>query len=488
MLKDILFGVTLKALIGDREGRVKNITFDSRKVTNNSLFVAIKGLTVDGHRFIHEAIEAKAKVIVCEQMPAHLHEGVTYVQTDNSAKSLAIISANFYGKPSEKIKLVGITGTNGKTTCANLLFDLFQNIGYKTGLLSTIENRIGHKTLSTCFTTVDAVELNKLLAQMVREGCNYCFMEVSSHALVQQRVAGIHFTGGVFTNISHEHLDYHKTFDDYIQAKKLMFDELPSDAFALVNADDRRAHIMLQNTKAKQYKMAVRTMGDFRARIIHNTFHGLELNFNGIGVWFRLIGTFNAYNLLTAYAVAILLGKEAEDVLNGLSVTRSPIGRFEKIENKSNILAIVDYAHTPDALQKVLGTINDLRTKNEILITVVGCGGDRDKAKRPKMAHIAASLSDKVILTSDNPRSENPKQILEDMKVGIPKSYTQNSMIIEDRKEAIHVACNMVKTGDIILVAGKGHENYQEIKGERYHFDDRETLSELLNESGYAMD
>ncbi|MEQ8627212.1 UDP-N-acetylmuramoyl-L-alanyl-D-glutamate--2,6-diaminopimelate ligase [Ekhidna sp.] len=480
-LKDILFGVSLKSITGNRDEKVTGITFDSRKVEKGSLFVAVKGLTVDGHDFIHGAIEKGARVIVCEEVPESLDKDITVVQTDNSAKALGIIASNFYGRPSEKLKLVGITGTNGKTTCATLLFELFQNLGYSVGLLSTVENKINHKILDTSFTTPDAVQLNQLLAEMVESGCTHAFMEVSSHALVQNRVAGIHFTGGVFTNISHDHLDYHKTFDEYIAAKKLLFDGLTSEAFALVNVDDKRGAVMLQNTKGEKNRMGIRSMADYRVRIIHNTLQGLELNFDGVDVWFKLIGEFNAYNLLTSYAVAILLGEEKEEVLSGLSTTTGASGRFEKVENTSNVMAIVDYAHTPDALENVLQTIDDLRTKNETLVTVVGCGGDRDKTKRPKMAGIAARFSDKVILTSDNPRTEDPQQILEDMKDGIPKSKERNVMVIADRKEAIRTACNLVNDQDIILVAGKGHETYQEINGTRHHFDDREVLKELLN-------
>ena len=481
VLKDILFGVSLQSITGDRELSVSSVEFDSRKVKKGSMFVAVKGLTVDGHEYIDQAIEKGALVIVCERMPEEPQEGITYVQTIHSEEALGILASNFHGRPSEKIKLIGITGTNGKTTCATLLYELFINLGYKAGLLSTVENKINHKVLQTSFTTPDAVQLNELLAQMAKEGCTHCFMEVSSHALVQNRVAGIHFTGGVFTNISHDHLDYHKTFEEYINAKKMLFDQLSSEAFALVNADDKRGAVMLQNTKADKFRMGIKSMADFRVRIIHDTLQGLELNFSGVDVWFKLIGKFNAYNLLTAYSVAVLLGEESEEVLSGLSTTKGASGRFEKVDNKSNVLAIVDYAHTPDALENVLKTIDELRTKNELLVTVVGCGGDRDKSKRPKMAKIAATLSDKVILTSDNPRSEDPKQILEEMRKGIPKSYDRNILVIEDRKEAIRAACSMSSNQDIILVAGKGHENYQEINGERHHFDDKEILTEILN-------
>ncbi len=481
ILKDILYGISLRTLTGNREEKVAGIAFDSRQVKNDFLFVAIKGLAVDGHDYIDKAIASGAKVIVCEHLPDLPYDDVTLVQTDNSAEALGIIASNFYGRPSEKIKLVGITGTNGKTTCATLLYELFINLGFSVGLLSTVENKINNKILETSFTTPDALQLNQLLSEMIERGCTHCFMEVSSHALVQNRVAGIHFTGGVFTNISHDHLDYHKTFDEYIAAKKLLFDGLSSGAFALVNADDKRGAVMLQNTNADKHRMAIKSMADFKVRVIHNTLQGLELNFDGVDVWFKLIGKFNAYNLLTVYSVALLLGEEKESVLSGLSMTKGASGRFQKVENNANVLAIVDYAHTPDALENVLQTINDLRTKNELLVTVVGCGGDRDKTKRPKMAQLATKLSDKVILTSDNPRTEDPKIILEDMRAGIPKSKERNVMVIEDRKEAIRTACNLIKDNDIILVAGKGHETYQEVNGVRHHFDDKEILNELLN-------
>ncbi len=480
-LKDILFGVSLRALTGNRDQEVSGIAFDSRKVESGFLFVAIKGITVDGHDYIEKAIALGARVIVCQNLPEIEQDDITIVQTDNSAEALGIIASNFYGRPSEKLKLVGITGTNGKTTCATLLFELFINLGYSVGLLSTVENKINDKILEASFTTPDALQLNQLLKEMVDRGCTHCFMEVSSHALVQERVAGIHFEGGVFTNISHDHLDYHKTFDEYIAAKKRLFDGLSSDAFALVNADDRRGTVMLQNSKAAKHKMAIKSMADFKVRIIHNTIQGLELNFDGVDVWFKLIGSFNAYNVLTAYATAMLLGEEKEAVLSSLSITKGADGRFEKVENEANILAIVDYAHTPDALENVLETLDDLRTKNELLVTVVGCGGDRDKDKRPKMSAIATQYSDKVILTSDNPRTEDPKQILEDMRAGIPKSKERNVMVIEDRKEAIRTACNLANNNDIVLVAGKGHETYQEVNGVRHHFDDKEILNELLN-------
>ncbi|MDE0472805.1 MAG: UDP-N-acetylmuramoyl-L-alanyl-D-glutamate--2,6-diaminopimelate ligase [Ekhidna sp.] len=480
-LKDILYGISLKSLIGNREVEVAGIAFDSRKMKAGYLFVAIRGLTVDGHDYIKEAIEIGAKVIICECLPELSGENLTIVQTHNSGEALGIIASNFYGRPSEKLKVVGITGANGKTTCATLLHNLFTNLGYSAGLLSTVENKIKDKVLNAGFTTPDALQLSQLMSDMVKAGCTYCFMEVSSHALVQHRVAGVYFTGAVFTNISHEHLDYHKTFDEYITAKKRLFDGLSSSAFALVNADDKRGSVMLQNTKAKKNRYAIKSMADFRIRVIHNTLQGLELNFNGIEVWFRLIGEFNAYNLLAVYSTAILLGEDKETILSVLSMIQGVRGRFEKVDNEASVLAIVDYAHTPDALENVLKTINKLRTKNEVLVTVVGCGGDRDQTKRPKIAKIAAKFSDKVILTSDNPRTEEPKQILEEMRAGIPKSKEKNVMMIENRKEAIRTACNLVDKEDILLVAGKGHETYQEINGVRHHFDDKAILNQQLN-------
>lgn len=480
-LKDILFGVSLVSIHGSRDLAISALTFDSRKVKEGTLFFAIKGLTVNGHDFINTAIESGAVAVLCEDLPEKLDSTIEYIQVENCAAAMGVVAANFFDNPSKKIKLVGITGTNGKTTTATLLYQLFLNQGYNVGLLSTVENKVGYKVLPANFTTPDSIQLNELLAQMVTEGCTHCFMEVSSHALVQERVAGIKFSGAVFTNISHDHLDYHETFDAYISAKKKLFDELSSDAFALVNVDDKRGQVMVQNTKGNKHTYAVKSMADFKARTIHNTIQGLELEINGINAWFRLIGDFNAYNLLAVYAVAVLLDEEKEDVLTALSQLEGARGRFELVPNSNQILAIVDYAHTPDALENVLKTIDNLRTRQETLITVVGCGGNRDKTKRPKMAKIAAGFSNKIILTSDNPRDEDPAQILNDMMVGIPKVDQKKTMVIQDRKEAIRTACNLASKNDIILVAGKGHETYQEIKGVKNHFDDKEILNEMLN-------
>lgn len=481
LLKDILFGVNLKGIQGDRSVEIAGIAFDSRKVQPGFLFVAVKGLTVDGHSFINQAIEGGATAILGENIPVGLAAEIVTIETENSAKALGICASNFYDRPSEKLKLVGVTGTNGKTTVTTLAHELFTNLGYATGLLSTVENRIGTEVSASTHTTGDAIQINALMAEMVDKGCTHCFMEVSSHALVQHRAAGLEFSGAVFTNITHEHLDYHGTFDDYISAKKILFDNLSSDAFALVNQDDKRGRIMLQNTNAEKRKFGIKSMADYKAKIIHSSLEGMELDMDGTSAWFKLVGGFNAYNLLTVYAVASLLEEDKLTVLETLSSLEGARGRFERVLNKEGIIAIVDYAHSPDALENVLKTITDLRTKNETLVTVVGCGGNRDKEKRPKMAKMAAEFSNKLILTSDNPRDEDPKAILNEMLAGVPKSLERNTMVIEDRKEAIRTACNLVSAKDILLVAGKGHETYQEIKGVRHPFDDRETLTEMLN-------
>ncbi len=482
-LKDILFGVSLNEIHGDREIKVSDITFDSRKVKKQSLFVAIEGLTVDGHAYIGQSVKAGASAIVCESLPEEMQDDVTYVSVDNSAKAVGIIASNYYDNPSQKLILVGVTGTNGKTTTVTLLFELFKNLGYKAGMLSTVENKIDDEILPAQFTTPDSIQLNQLLNKMVKAGCTHCFMEVSSHALVQHRVAGITFSGAIFTNITHDHLDYHKTFEEYIQAKKILFDGLTKDAFALVNLDDRRGTVMMQNTKASKNTYSLKGMSDFKAKVIHNTLQGLELDLDGTNAWFKLIGDFNAYNLLAVYGAALLLGEEKEEVMTTLSLLGGARGRFERVANNREILAIVDYAHTPDALENVLKTIENLRTHQELLVTVVGCGGNRDKSKRPVMGKLAAAYSNKVILTSDNPRDEDPGAILDEMMAGIGKTDQRKTMMIADRREAIRTACNLADKGDIILVAGKGHETYQEIKGVRHHFDDREVLIEMLKDN-----
>lgn len=483
LLKDILYGVSLTAIHGDRDRQITSVVFDSRAVKSGSLFIAVRGITVDGHTFIDQAVAGGAVAIICEKLPEHEAAGITYIQVGDSAAAMGVVAANFYQHPSKKLRLVGVTGTNGKTTTATLLFQLFSNLGYKAGLLSTVENKINERVLPTQFTTPDSVQINELLQQMVAEGCTHCFMEVSSHALVQQRVTGLHFAGAIFTNISHDHLDYHQTFDEYIRAKKLLFDRLDRSSFALVNSDDKRGAVMLQNTKADKYTYGLKAMADYKAKILHNSLQGLELDIDGVDAWFRLIGDFNAYNILAVYAAGVLLEEEKEAVLTALSQMEGARGRFEQVINRSQVLAIVDYAHTPDALENVLKTIDNLRTRQETVITVVGCGGNRDKAKRPEMARIAAEFSNKIILTSDNPRNEDPEEILKDMMAGVPKVDQKKTMIIQDRKEAIRTACNLAKPMDIILVAGKGHETYQEIKGVRNHFDDKEVLNEMLNDT-----
>lgn len=480
ILKDILYRVSLNSTIGNMDRRISELVFDSRKVVEDSVFVAISGTQVDGHVFIGAALEMGAKVIVCETLPEVLHEEITYVQVVNSARALGIMAANYYENPSEKLKIVAVTGTNGKTTTATLLYQLFIEMGYSVGLLSTVENKINGKVIPSTHTTPDALSMQSLLKEMVNGGCTYCFMEASSHAIDQERTAGIKLTGAVFTNITHDHLDYHGTFDAYIKAKKKLFDELPKDAFALINADDKRAMVMLQNTKATRQSFGLKYPADFKAKILTNALDGLELDVNGKQVWFRMIGEFNAYNLLGVLATAVLLGEDEEEILMQLSKVEGAQGRFDKIAI-AGITAIVDYAHTPDALKNVLTTIQGVRSGAEQVITIVGCGGNRDKTKRPIMAKIATQLSDKVILTSDNPRDEDPISILKEMEAGINPVDFKKTMLIEDRREAIKAAGIMANKGDIILIAGKGHETYQEIKGVKHPFDDRAVVKELLN-------
>lgn len=479
-LKDILYKVSLTGTIGDMDQKVNKLAFDSRKVDEKDVFVAIAGTQVDGHAFIPTAIEKGASVIVCEQLPEDIQEGITYVTVAHSTKALGIMAANYYENPSEKLKIVAVTGTNGKTTTATLLYQLYIEMGYQVGLISTVENRISDQVVPATHTTPDALSLQELLKKMVAAGCTHCFMEASSHAIVQERLAGLKLIGAVFTNISHDHLDYHGTFDEYIKAKKLLFDRLPKDAFALTNADDKRGMVMLQNTQATKQTFGLRFPADFKAKIMTNSIEGLELDIQGKQVWFRMIGEFNAYNILAVFGVAVLLGEEEEEVLMQLSKVPGAQGRFDKI-TIAGVTAIVDYAHTPDALENVLKTIQGVRTGGEQVITVVGCGGNRDKTKRPVMAKIATNLSDKVILTSDNPRDEEPMAILREMEAGVNPVDFKKTIIIEDRREAIKTACIMSNPGDIILVAGKGHETYQEIKGVKHPFDDRAIVKDLLN-------
>ncbi|MFT4760549.1 MAG: UDP-N-acetylmuramoyl-L-alanyl-D-glutamate--2,6-diaminopimelate ligase [Paraglaciecola sp.] len=466
---------------GDVRVPVADLQFDSRKVTTGSCFVATRGTITDGHLYINKAIEKGAKSVVCEELPADLIDNITYIVVENSSEALGQMVANFYDHPSQKLKLVGVTGTNGKSTTVTLLYDLFTELGYKVGLLSTIENKIGRKIVDATHTTPDAVTINLLIQEMVDAGCDYVFMEVSSHAIHQKRIAGLAFTGGVFTNITHDHLDYHNTFKEYIYAKKEFFDNLPKTAFALTNTDDKRGMVMLQNTKAKKQTYSIRSMADFKAKILDNSLTGLHLEMDGEEFFGRLIGIFNAYNLLAVFATAMLLKQDKSEVLVALSVLKAAEGRFDYIQNQTTkIIGIVDYAHTPDALEKVLMTIHKLHEGNGQIITVVGCGGDRDRGKRPKMAKVACDYSDQIILTSDNPRSEDPDVIIEEMEVGIPPYNIRNVLSITNRKQAIKTACTIAKSGDIILIAGKGHEKYQEIKGERKHFDDKEELRDGL--------
>jgi UDP-N-acetylmuramoyl-L-alanyl-D-glutamate--2,6-diaminopimelate ligase len=465
---------------GSTDRDVAAIVFDSRKMVENAAFVAVKGVQADGHQFIEKAILTGAATIVCEDLPGKLVPQVTYVQVKDSSLALALMATNFYGDPSRELHLVGVTGTNGKTTTTSLLHKLFMDFGHKVGLLSTVVNKIGEREIPATHTTPDPVELNRLLHEMVDEGCDYCFMEVSSHAIHQNRIAGLDYRVAAFTNITHDHLDYHKTFKDYLYAKKMFFDNLGPNAVAVINIDDANGMVMVQNTKAKVKTMALQTVADYKAKILENSFSGLILNINNHEVYTHLIGGFNAYNLLAVFAIAVELGKDEMEVLAGISKLKSVEGRFEYFVSAKSIIAIVDYAHTPDALKNVLSTIHAVRTRNEQVITVVGCGGDRDRTKRPVMAAIATEYSDRVILTSDNPRSENPDDILEEMRKGVPAERTAKVMSITNRSEAIKVACALAQPKDIVLVAGKGHEKYQEIKGVKHPFDDLETVKQTL--------
>lgn len=480
-LNEILPKQHIVQAVGDLSREVSEITFDSRKVTPNSCFVAIRGTQSDGHQYIAKAVEAGARAVVCEELPSKIPANTTFIKVIDSSLTLGHMASAFYGFPSEKMKLIGITGTNGKTTTATLLYRITRRFGYKAGLLSTVVNYIDDLEIPATHTTPDPIQLNHLLRQMVDSGCNYCFMEVSSHSVVQNRIAGLRFTGGIFSNITHDHLDYHKTFAEYLKAKKRFFDELPDGAFALTNIDDRNGLVMVQNTRAKVYTYSLRSMADFRCKVVESHFDGMMLNIDGIEVWTRLLGRFNAYNLLAIYSTLIRLGFERNDVLTALSDVTPVSGRFEYVRSASGVTAVVDYAHTPDALENVIKTINEIKTDDQRLITVVGAGGNRDKSKRPVMARVAAELSDLVILTSDNPRFEEPEDILSDMKAGIDATLSKKVITIVDRREAIRTACLLALKGDIILVAGKGHENYQEIKGVKHHFDDKEVLTEIFN-------
>ena len=479
-LNDILTGVEIDNIIGNSEIEINEIQFDSRKVKKNDIFFAIPGTAVDGHQFIDSALKSGAKVVVCEAKPKEINENVCYIIVNDSAKALGIIASNYYQKPSLNLKVIGVTGTNGKTTIATLLYRLVKNLGIKAGLISTVEYFVNDKRYDSTHTTPDSLKIQQLFAEMVKDGCEYCFMEVSSHAIVQGRSAGISFTGGIFTNITHDHLDYHKTFDEYIKAKKQFFDELPSDSFALLNIDDRNAKIMIQNTKAEKAFYSLQAMSDFKAKILETHIDGTLTIMDGRELWTSFIGKFNIYNLLAVYACAVKLGFDKDEILKQLSLLKPVRGRFEYIKSRDEKIAIVDYAHTPDALINVLNAINEIRTGNENVITVVGAGGNRDKSKRPKMAVAAIKNSDMVIYTSDNPRNEDPEQIIIDMLAGIDKTEKHKYLAITDRREAIKTAIMLAKSKDIILVAGKGHEDYQEVNGVKHHFDDKEVIEEFF--------
>ena len=480
-LQNILNGVKVRSAAGKEIDNVTNLQIDSRKVTKGSCFIAIKGHTADGHSYIDTAVANGAAVIVCETLPGEINNEVKYIEVESSSAAAGVMAHNFYDNPSDKVKLIGVTGTNGKTTVATLLFKLYSALGYKCGLISTVQNQIAEEIIPATHTTPDAISLNELLAKMVSGDCTHVFMEVSSHALDQNRVAGIRFTGGIFTNITHDHLDYHKTFDEYIKAKKKFFDGLPSSAFALSNADDRRGPVMLQNTAAKKYFYSLKTMAEFKGKILENSLRGLLMTINETEVHFKMIGTFNAYNLLAVYGTAVCLEEDKQIVLQVLSSLAGAEGRFDyMVSQKHKVIGIVDYAHTPDALLNVLATIKNLRQGEEKILTVVGCGGDRDKTKRPVMAEVACEHSDKIFFTSDNPRSEDPNEIIKDMEAGVNVTCRKKYISIADRKEAIKTAVSFSKKEDIVLVAGKGHEKYQEIKGVKYPFDDKAVLAEMF--------
>lgn len=481
MLKDLLYKVRIKKVHGSTDVKINSLHIDSRAVTAGSCFIAIKGTVADGHQFISKAIENGAVAIVAENLPEKLHSGIAYTEVENSAAAAGIMAHNFFGTPNENMRLIGVTGTNGKTTVATLLYKLFTELGYKCGLVSTIENKIGLEVIPATHTTPDAIQLNELLKTMSEAGCMYVFMECSSHAIDQQRIAGLNFTGAIFTNITHDHLDYHKTFDEYIRVKKSWFDHLPATAFAICNTDDKRGAVMLQNTAAKKYYYSMRTLAAFKGKILENSLSGLHMTVNDTEVHFKLIGEFNAYNLLAVYGAAVCSGLKKEDVLLALSSLDGAEGRFDyQVSEQDNIMGIVDYAHTPDALLNVLATIKNLRRGNEKIITVIGCGGNRDKAKRPVMAEVACEYSDKVILTSDNPRNEKPEDILKDMEAGINAAAKRKYIAITDRREAIKTAVSLSNKEDILLIAGKGHEKYQEISGVKHDFDDKKILKEMF--------
>jgi UDP-N-acetylmuramoyl-L-alanyl-D-glutamate--2,6-diaminopimelate ligase len=477
-INELINRVKETRITGDKSISIASVCFDSRKVEPGCLFIATRGTQTDGHNYIAGAIEKGAKAILCEELPSTLNKNITYIVVPDSSEALGYVASAFYNEPSAKLKLVGVTGTNGKTTTVTLLYRMCQKLGYKAGLLSTVKYYIHNREIEATHTTPDAIQLNKLMDEMVQEGCEYCFMEVSSHSIIQHRIAGLHFIGGIFSNLTHDHLDFHKTFAEYLRAKQLFFDSLPKEAFALVNTDDRNGLIMVQNTKATVKTYALKSMADFKCKVIESHLDGMNMHLDGSDVWTHFIGEFNAYNLTAVYAASVLLGHKKSEILAILSQLTSVAGRFEYQISKTGITAIVDYAHTPDALENVLRTINQIRSGKEQLISVVGAGGDRDRTKRPVMAKVSVELSTKVILTSDNPRSENPEDIINEMFAGIPEEKKKDVLTITDRKQAIRTACMLAKKGDIILIAGKGHENYQEIKGVKHHFDDKEVIAD----------
>lgn len=487
-LQELLKGIKPTSIVGGVDADITGVDIDSRQVKDGHLFIAMKGTQVDGHRFISKAIEQGASAVLCEDMPEEKAEGVTYIQVPSTEDAVGHVATLFYGDPSKKLKLVGVTGTNGKTTIATLLYNMFRKMGYKCGLLSTVVNYIDGEAIPADHTTPDPIELNMLLGKMVEAGCEYAFMECSSHAIAQKRIGGLKFTGGIFTNLTRDHLDYHKTFENYRNAKKAFFDGLPKSAFAITNADDKNGMIMVQNTKATVKTYSIRQMADFRARIIEMHFAGMYLDIDGHEVGVQFIGKFNVSNLLAVYAAARMLGKEPEEILVILSTLHSVSGRLEPIQSPKGFTAIVDYAHTPDALQNVLGAIHEVLNGKGHVITVCGAGGNRDHGKRPLMAQEAVKQSDKVIITSDNPRFEDPQAIIDDMLAGLNAQQMQKVISIVDRKEAIKTACMMAQKGDVILVAGKGHENYQEIKGVKHHFDDHEVLREIFGINNPSQD
>lgn len=481
-LKELLHAIPVTDYHGDLDAVVLSLCFDSREVEPGSAFVAVRGYQTDGHRFIHQAVKQGARAIIVEEFPDDLSAEVTYIRVADTAYVLGVMASNYYGNPSQKLKLVGVTGTNGKTTVVTLLFNLFQKMGHRVGLLSTVRNQIDTKEVEATHTTPDPISLNALLKEMVEAGCGFCFMEVSSHAVAQQRIAGLHFAGGVFTNITQDHLDYHGSFPAYIKAKKKFFDNLDRAAFALTNVDDKNGQVMLQNSFAHRKTYGLHQMADFRAKILESHFDGMLLSIDAQEVWVKLVGNFNAYNLLAVFGTAILLEQETMRILTALSEVSGASGRFETLKSPNGVVVIVDYAHTPDAVANVLKTVGSLRKNQQQVLTVLGCGGDRDKGKRPEMAAVASELSDKLVLTSDNPRSEDPGQIIKDMEAGISEDRKKNMFSITDRREAIRAAMHLAQPGDIVLVAGKGHETYQEIKGVRHHFDDKEELIKIFNE------